>query len=79
MPNFVALRAKAHKIVHIETFRIVLRNWNDVMHFRSSRRDAFRIAVFAKWISNSIVFGKPTPAMIVTSRSSGTALWATFA
>ena len=67
MPQIVAFFAECNEIINVKTFARVFVNGNDVMYFRSRSCSAMSIAVFTKWISNSIVFAKFTPSMIIST------------
>ena len=67
MPQIVALFAECNKIINVETFVRVFVNRNDVMYFRSRSRPAMSITVFTKWVSNSIVFAKFAPSVIIST------------
>jgi hypothetical protein len=67
MPEIVALFAECNEIINVETFARVFVNGDDVMHFRSRSCSAMSIAVFTEWISNSIVFAKFTPSVIIST------------
>ena len=65
----MALLAECNEIINVKTFARILANWDDVMDFSSGSCSALSITVFTEWISDSIVFAKSTPSVVIaTSR-----------
>jgi len=67
MPQIVALFAECNEIINVKTFARILVNGDDVMYFGSRSCSALSITVFTEWISDSIVFAKFTPSVVIST------------